>query len=229
MTSTITALRRYPGVQPPNPAEAREHAVRRRVNAAWGLLYFNTMTFVAGYSVLGIPSKVGKGVAQGALPLAILLLLTVNPKLKVRPNVFLCIVSLLVADAVITGMLRASPGHPVPDLPARRVLGRALAADAVLGSARHAASAVSSSLALRGARLGRPRPPVSPGRAFSYGGRLTGAIWPMLPTQIAQYAAVAVGLMIVLWLGRMLSGRITLTGVVVALVSFSSRIRGPRW
>jgi hypothetical protein len=59
---------------------------------------------------------------------------------------------------------------------------------------------------------------ISPHRAFSFDGRLTGAIWPMLPTQIAQYAAVAAGLTIVLWLARLVSGRITLLGVAVALV-----------
>ena len=217
MTSTITALRRYPGVQPPNPAEAREHAVRRRVNAAWGLLYFNTMTFVAGYSVLGIPSKVGKGVAQGALPLAILLLLTVNPKLKVRPNAFLCIVSLLVADAVVSGIYV----HHLGTLFRTFRFAEFLAALWLLTPFWGRRDMLLLRCHLRWLWVGLGSVVlgilVSPGRAFSYGGRLTGAIWPMLPTQIAQYAAVAMGLMIVLWLGRMLSGRITLTGVVVGL------------
>ena len=56
---------------------------------------------------------------------------------------------------------------------------------------------------------------VAPGRAFSFDGRLTGVIWPMLPTQIAQYAAIAAGLTVVLWLVRLLSGRVTLVGVTV--------------
>ena len=54
--------------------------------------------------LLHIPSHVGKGLAQGALPLALLVALTVNPKVRLRPNVFLCLVSLLVLDTVITGM-----------------------------------------------------------------------------------------------------------------------------
>jgi hypothetical protein len=102
MSLSITALRRRPGGVPLDPAAARERSIRRRVNAAWGLLILNTMTFVPGLSILHIPSKVGKGLAQGVLPLAILVILTVNPKVKVRPNVFLCLVSLLVVDTVIT-------------------------------------------------------------------------------------------------------------------------------
>ena len=39
----------------------------------------------------------------------------------------------------------------------------------------------------------------------------------MAPTQVAQYAAVAAGLTVVLWLARMLSGRATLAGVTFAV------------
>ena len=74
---------------------AQERSIRRRVGIAWGLLFINTLTFVPG-GLLPIPHFVGKGLTQGALPLAILVALTVNPKITVRPNVFLCLVSLLV-------------------------------------------------------------------------------------------------------------------------------------
>jgi len=95
------AARRLPGRAALDPAAVRARSVRRRVSLAWGLLFFNTLTY-NGTSLLDLPSKVGKGMAQGALPLAIVIALTVNPKIKIRPNVFLCIVGLLVADAVIT-------------------------------------------------------------------------------------------------------------------------------
>jgi hypothetical protein len=58
---------------------------------------------------------------------------------------------------------------------------------------------------------------VSPSRAFSFDGRLTGVIWPMLPTQIAQYAAVAAGLTVILWLARLVSGRAALAGVALGV------------
>ena len=102
MSSSVAPLRRWRGAVPLDPAEARDRSVRRRINAVWGLLFLDTLTFVGGTSLVPIPTLVGKVITQGALPLAILVALTVNPKVKLRPNVFLCIVCLLVVDTVIT-------------------------------------------------------------------------------------------------------------------------------
>jgi hypothetical protein len=209
-------IRRPLGTLPLDPTAARDRSVRRRVGAAWGLLFFNTLTFTAGMSALDLPSKVGKGIAQASLPLAILIALTVNPKIKVRPNVFLCLMCLLVADTVLTvtqaphlgtmfrtfrlaeflaGLWLLTPWWGRRDMMLLRIHLRCLW------------------VALGSVLLGLL---VSPGRAFVYGSRLTGVIWPMFPTQVAQYAAVVVGLTIVLWLGRVFSGRATLVSVTVA-------------
>jgi hypothetical protein len=40
---------------------------------------------------------------------------------------------------------------------------------------------------------------LAPGVAFSYGGRLSGALWPIPPTQVAHYCAVLLGCTLVLW------------------------------
>ena len=203
MSSPVIALSRYQRALVLDPAEARDLSIRRRINAAWGLLCLNTMTFVAGYSVLGIPSKVGKGFAQAALPLAILLLLTVNPKLKIRPNVFLCIVCLLVLDTVITATQVNRLGTDFRTFRfAEFVLALWLLTpwwgrrDLLLLRCHLLWLYIALGSVLFGLLI-------SPGRAFSYGGRLTGVIWPMLPTQIAGYAAVACGLTVMLWLGRL--------------------------
>jgi len=217
-----------------DPAEARDRSVRRRINAAWGLLFFNTLTFIAGISILPLPSKVGKGIAQGALPLAILVLLTVNPKFKIRPNVFLCLVSLLVVDAVITSiqphlgtMFRTfrfaefvaalwllTPWWGRRDMLLLRchlqwlyvALGSVLVGLLIAPGHAYVTSGV----------------PVGSVRD----GRLSGVIWPMLPTQIAQYAAVAAGLTVVLWLARLVSGRAALVGVTAcAIVLFLAHTR----
>lgn len=214
---SATALRRYPRAAPLDPTAARARSVRRRVGAAWSLLYLNTMTFVGGTSILHIPGIVGKGIAQGSLPLAILVALTVNPKVKVRPNVFLCLVSLIFADAVLTciqvhqlgtefrtfrfaeftvALWLLTPWWGRRDMLLLRCHLRCLY------------------VALCSVLLGLV---VSPSRAFSFDGRLTGVIWPMLPTQIAQYAAVAVGLTIILWLARLVSGRAALVGVALGV------------
>jgi O-Antigen ligase len=57
---------------------------------------------------------------------------------------------------------------------------------------------------------------VAPGTARA-GGRLGGAIWPMPPTQVAHYAAVTTGLLVVLWFCGHMRGRTTLIGSVVSL------------
>jgi hypothetical protein len=54
---------------------------------------------------------------------------------------------------------------------------------------------------------------VDPGRAIG-GGRLTGVIWPAPPTQVAHYAAVTIGIVVVLWLSGQRSGRSTLYVVI---------------
>ena len=219
MRSSVTALRRRPGSVPLDPDEALDRSVRRRINAAWGLLFFNTMTFVPAIAIVHVPSKFGKGLAQGALPLAILVLLTVNPKVKVRPNVFLCLVSLLVADAVITSMQTHYLGTVYRTFRLAEFVvalwlltpwwGRR---DMLLLRCHLRWLFVALGLVLLGLLI-------APGHAFAYDGRLTGVIWPMLPTQIAHYAGVAAGLTVVLWLARLLSGRVTLVGVTVAVVT----------
>jgi hypothetical protein len=214
MSSSVTALRRHLGTVPLNPAEARERSVRRRVNAAWALLFFNTLTFVPG-GLLHIPSHVGKGLAQGALPLAILVALTVNPKVRLRPNVFLCLVGLLVVDTVITSM---QPQHLGTVYRTFR-LAEFVAALWLLTPwwGRNDMLLLRIHLRCLYATLGSVLLGllIAPGPALA-GGRLSGVIWPMGPTQVAQYAAVAGGVTVVLWLGRLLSGRVTLTGVILA-------------
>ena len=97
----VIAPRRRPGVTSLDSAEARDRSARRRVGTAWALLFFNTLTYIPG-SLLHLPSHFGKALAQAALPLALLVALTANPKLRFRPNVFLCLVCLLVVDTVVT-------------------------------------------------------------------------------------------------------------------------------
>ena len=218
MNLSVTALRRHRHTVTLDPVEARERSVRRRINAAWGLLFFNTLTFVPGGLLLPIPSHVGKALAQGALPLALLAALTVNPKVKVRPNVFLCLVSLLVVDTVITTI---QPQHLGTVFRTFRLAefvavlwlltpwwGRR---DMLLLRCHLRWLFIAVGSVLLGLMI-------APGHARA-GGRLSGVIWPMGPTQVAQYAAVAGGAVVVLWFARLLSGRVTLTGVAVAAIT----------
>jgi hypothetical protein len=218
MSLSDTALRRYPRALTRNLPEVRERSVRGRITTAYALLFFNTLTFFPGYSVLDIPGKVGKGLAQGVLPLALLLLLTVNPKLKFRPNVYLCILSLLVADSVLTGVAVHHLGTAFRTFRlAEFVAGLWLLTpwfgrrDMLLFRCHLGCLYVTIGSVFLGML-------VAPGRSFAYDGRLTGVIWPLLPTGIAGDAAVVGGLTALLWLGRQLSGRLALAGVAFATV-----------
>lgn len=218
MSPLATAIRGYPGTVALSSAEKRTRSVLRRLYAAWGLLFFNTMTFVPGLSLLHLPSKVGKTFPQAALPLAILLLLTVNPRVKLRPNVFLCIVSLLAAETVLTAVGVHHFGNAYRTI---RLVEFVIALwlltpwwgrnDMLLLRIHLRWLYVVLTLVLVGLVI-------SPGRAFGYDGRLTGVLWPMLPTQIAQYAAVAAGLTVVLWFDRQMSARATLIGVAATVL-----------
>jgi hypothetical protein len=213
----ITALRGYPFTIPLSKVEARNRSIRRRVNAAWGLLFFNTLTYTAG-SVLDLPSKIGKGMAQASLPLAILILLTINPKLKVRPNVFLCIVSLLIVDTVLTaaqvhhlGIIYRT-GRLIEFVAALWLLTPWWGREDLMLLRIHLRWLY---IALGSAFLGML---IAPGKAFAFEGRLEGVIWPMTATQLAQYGAVTTGFTVILWLGRRVSGRAAIAGVSFAVL-----------
>src|SRR5262249_61753909 len=53
---------------------------------------------------------------------------------------------------------------------------------------------------------------VAPGSALG-GGRLTGVLWGIPATEVGHYAAVTFGLVVVLWLGGLVSGKATLIAV----------------
>ena len=95
----MTALRRRRGSGLLAPARARERSVRLRVGITWGLLVLNGLTYYG--SLVHIPTAAGRVVQQGALQVALLVALTVNRRVTVRPNVFLCLASLLVIGAMV--------------------------------------------------------------------------------------------------------------------------------
>lgn len=216
MSSSVSALRRRRTRTPMELAAARERLVRRRVNAAWGLLYLNTLTFVPG-GILPIPSRIGKALTQGALPMAILVAVSINPRLRVRPNAFLCLVCALLLDTVITTL---RPQHLGTVYRTFRLAEFVIALwlltpwwgrrDLLLLRCHLRWIFV----ALGSVALGLL---VFPGRALAQNGRVSGVIWPMFPTQVAQYAAVAAGATVVLWLARLLTGRVAVAGVTVAV------------
>jgi hypothetical protein len=209
---SLTALQRRPGVAATDLTEARDRSVRRRVGTTWALLFFNTLTYGSS-SLIHLPSHVGKGLAQAALPVALLVALTVNPRIRLRPNVFLCLMCLLVLDTLITVTAAPKLGETFRTFRlAEYVVALWLLTpwwgrqDMLLLRCQLRCLYVALGSVLLGLVI-------APGKALAFGGRIQGVIWTMTATQVAQYAAVAAGLTVVLWLGRRVSGRAALVGV----------------
>jgi len=195
-------------------ADARERWAQRRVALAWYLLVLNCLTYFPG-GLVHLPSAVGKGITQGALYVALFVLLTVNRRIILRPNVFLCLVSLLILGALITIL---QPQHVGTVYRTFRLAAFVAALwmltpwwgrrDLLLVRCHLRALSVVLGTTLLGLM-------VAPGHALQQG-RLADVIWPSPPPQVAHYAAVTFGLVVVLWLCGQLRGRVTLTVVVLA-------------
>jgi hypothetical protein len=215
MSLPATLLRPRHNLLPAAPPLTNDRIIRRRVYLAWGLLYFNTLTFFPGVSFIGIPSSIGKGIAQSVLPVALLLALSLNRKVLLRPNVFLCLVSLIALETILTTL---QPQHVGTIFRTARLVGYVVCLwlltpwwgrrDLLLLRCHLTALG----LALGSVVIGLL---ASPGHALAEG-RLTGALWPMQPTQVAHYAAVMIGLVVVLWFGGNLRSRTTALVVAVS-------------
>ena len=219
MTSPAAALRPRPGVPWAKPSEQSGRWLRRRVGIAWALLLLNVLTFYpqtwSGQPlIVPIPAALGKLLTQGALPAALLMALSTNRRLRIRPNVFLCLLSLLVVEGVATITQAQHLGtiyrtFRLTEFVATLWLltpwwGRR---DLLLLRAHLATISVVLGTVLLGLF-------VAPGHALAQG-RLAGVLWPTPPTQVAKFAAVTMGLVVVLWLSSLVSGRVTLVVVAV--------------
>lgn len=215
MTASVAALHLGRQARVLTPAEAHERSVRRRVGLVWGLLVLNVLTYSG--SIVHIPNVAGKAITQGALPLALLVALTVNRRIVVRPSVFLCLVSLLAIEAILTILETKSIGADYRILRLVEFVavlwlltpwwGRR---DLLLVRYHLVALAVILGSVLLGLL-------VAPGRAMAQG-RLGGVIYVIAVTQVAHYAAIMLGLVVVLWLNSQMRGRVVLP-VVIATVT----------
>lgn len=182
----------------------------------WFLLSFNVLG-AATSPVLHIPHRFAQVLTQGALVAAVLLALSINPKVRVRPNVYLFVFTVLGVTSLMSSVRFVSLGT---DYRALRLLafvgvlwlltpwwGRR---DLLLLRAQVAfllavvGSVVLGFFVAHHAAMG--------------GGRLGGAIWPIPPTQVAHYSAELTGLSLLLWGCRLMAGR---TALLIAVPSFA--------
>jgi hypothetical protein len=215
--ATSTATRFGPGLPVRQRAIKRtgDRWLMRRLTAAWGLLVLNVLTF-PGPALLPIPTAVGKMITQGSLSVALLLALTVNPKSVLRPSVYLCLTTLLALEAVLTAAIAESPSSAyyafrfIEFAAVLWLLSPYWGRHDVLIPRLHlkVMSWITASVILGLV--------ISPGTALDTDGRLQGIIWPIPATQAAHYAAVALGMAVILWFFGQISGWKTLIVVVTA-------------
>lgn len=183
-----------------------ERRVKQMVGLAWALLVINALTFYPGVSALHIPGFIGKAITQGSLPLAILVAMAVNRRLIFRPNVYLSLLSLLLFAAIITSFQPQHFGTVYRTFRLTEFItalwlltpwwGRR---DLLLLRCHLTVINVLLASVILGLF-------VAPGRALTEG-RLAGVIWPVPPTQVAHYAAVTTGIVLLMWLNGRIRGR----------------------
>jgi len=212
--AAVLSLRRIPASAKTAPDIKRW--AQTRVAIVWALLFMNALTFYPGLSFIHLPSALGKLITQSSLALAFFMALAVNRRRLLRPNVFLCLVSLLAIEALVTCTALMHLGTVYRSLRLTGFIatlwlltpwwGRR---DMLLVRCHLKVLLVLLGSALLGLVI-------SPGHALAFG-RLTGAIWPIPPPEVAHYAAVATGLVVVLWFGGYMRGRFALAAVLIAI------------
>ncbi|MFF6998949.1 O-antigen ligase domain-containing protein [Streptomyces sp. NPDC008313] len=176
----------------------------RIVGTVWGLLVLNTLGSAGAKTIVPLPRSLIQMVTMGALVAAFTLALLVNLRLRVRPSAYVFLLTLLLVPSVISSAnLESGFGALFRCARLALFVGTLWLLsrwwDGGLTFVRHHIRMYFAVLGSVAAGL-----VLSPGAALPelYGGRLVGALWPLTPPQIGQYAAVITGLAVLLLLGR---------------------------
>lgn len=232
MTSSVIAHQSHRGIRLLRPGaptlrqgEAHDRTIRRKIYLAWGLLILNVIPFYPGTwnglpLIIPIHATIGKVITQGALIAALLVALSVNRRLLIRPSVFLSLLTLLLIEAVVAGV-NPTDGHFLGTVYRTGRLGCFLATLWLLSPwwGRRDLLLVRCHLtglfvALGSVLLGFV---VAPGRAFAEG-RLSGEFWPITPVQVADFTSVVLGILVVLWFCGEVKWRIALVAILATAV-----------
>ncbi len=169
-----------------------------------GLLILNTLGSAGAKTIVPLPRSLIQLVTMGALVAAFTLALAVNLRLRLRPSSFVLLLTLLLVPSLISSLqLESGLGALFRCTRLALFIGTLWLLsrwwDGGLTFVRHHIRMYFAVLGSVAAGL-----VVSPGAAMPelYGGRLVGALWPLTPPQIGQYAAVIIGLTVLLLLGR---------------------------
>ncbi|MFI9759299.1 O-antigen ligase domain-containing protein [Streptomyces sp. NPDC051963] len=185
-------------------AEPRPAGTPKVVGIVWGLLVLNTLGSAGAKTIIPLPRSLIQMVTMGALVAAFALALAVNLRLRIRPSAFVFLLTLLLVPSLISSVnLESGFGALFRCARLALFIGTLWLLsrwwDGGLAFVRHHIRMYFVVLGSVAAGL-----LISPGAALPdlYGGRLVGALWPLTPPQIGQYAAVIIGLTVLLVVGR---------------------------
>jgi hypothetical protein len=176
----------------------------RLVTLVWALLVINTLGSQGAATLVPIPRPVAQMVTMGSVVAAFLFALLLNPKGRLRPSAYLLLLTMLLVVSIVASV-RLESGYGA--------LFRCFRFTMFVGTLWLLTPWWHDWLALTRIHIRTLTAVlstvlagllISPGAALPdlYGGRLVGAIWPLTPPQVGQYAAVVAGLVILLWLGK---------------------------
>jgi len=198
--------------------------LERRLTLIWGLLFFNGMTWLAARTLVPIPQALGQLLTMGALVVALILALLLNPKLVVRPQFILVLYSALACVALAATVKNGAGFGPMARSIRLFVFVGVLwlltpwwgRRDMLLARCHLRVMIVVLGTVVLGLI-------VAPGTALGSYGRLTGVLWPIWATSVAHYAAVGVGIAGVLWMSGNMPRRaaLWLSGVGLAIMALS--------
>ncbi|MFR9795130.1 O-antigen ligase domain-containing protein [Streptomyces sp. MS06] len=192
----------------------------RAVGTAWGLLVLNTLGSAGAKTIVPLPRSLIQMVTMGSLVAAFALALAVNLRLRIRANAYVFLLTLLLLSSMISSV------NPESGFGALFRCARLALFVGTLwllsrwwdGGTTFVRHHIRMYFAVLGSVAAGAL--ISPGAAMPdlYGGRLVGALWPLTPPQIGQYAAVIIGLSVLLLLGRRTDRRSAAVVIVPSLV-----------
>ena len=177
----------------------------RRVSVIWALLFFNVLTPEQG-SLVPIPHRIAQLMTQGALFMALVLAVTINPRMRIRPNWFLGLYTVLAISSLMMSVRLVGLGAEYRSF--RLIVFLFVLWLLTPWWGRRDLLVLRSQmgvivLILGSVVLGLL---ISPRKALP-NGRLSGTLWPIWSTQVAHFAAEVAGLTVLLWLCRLVSHR----------------------
>jgi O-antigen ligase len=184
----------------------------------WAMLMINVVS-ASGDMLVPVPRGVLQMVTMGCLAVAFLLALRINPRLTVQFSVYLTVLTVLALLALVSSArLESGLGALVRSVRFFLFVGTLwLLTPWWRGDLRFVRLQVTALTVILATVLAGMV--ANPGLAFSgaTGGRLAGVLWPIPPTQVGEYGALAAGLVILLWISGEMNGRRALLIVMPAV------------